>query len=95
MKILHHYELVQRHIRESKIRKHKEKPPSVRSNALSNGIETESGWEIYPYGDGAFPGLLPSDIGTNAEIEALKAGVAAIYPDIEGVPELKRQASRL
>lgn len=40
------------------------------------------------------PGLLPSEIGTNAEIEALKKGVAAIYPDIFGIPELKFEISR-
>lgn len=40
------------------------------------------------------PGLAPSDIGTNAEIEALKKGVAAIYPDIQGIPHLKTEISR-
>jgi aspartate/methionine/tyrosine aminotransferase len=40
------------------------------------------------------PGLPPSDIGTEAEIEALRAGVAAIYPDIDGIPPLKSEISR-
>ena len=40
------------------------------------------------------PGLLPSDIGTNAEIEALRNGVAAVYPDIDGIPPLKKEISR-
>ena len=40
------------------------------------------------------PGLLPSEIGTNAEIAALRNGVAAIYPDIDGIPELKKEISR-
>ncbi len=40
------------------------------------------------------PGLPPSKIGVDAEIEALKKGVAAIYPDIQGIPELKKEISR-
>ncbi|MGI6342227.1 MAG: aminotransferase class I/II-fold pyridoxal phosphate-dependent enzyme [Bacteroidales bacterium] len=40
------------------------------------------------------PGLVPTEIGTNAEIAALKKGVAAIYPDIDGIPELKTEISR-
>jgi aspartate/methionine/tyrosine aminotransferase len=40
------------------------------------------------------PGLPPTQIGVNAEIEALKKGVASIYPDIQGIPQLKTEASR-
>jgi aspartate/methionine/tyrosine aminotransferase len=40
------------------------------------------------------PGLLPPAIGTNAEIAALKRGVASIYPDIEGIRPLKDETSR-
>ncbi|MFZ1281429.1 MAG: pyridoxal phosphate-dependent aminotransferase, partial [Ignavibacteriaceae bacterium] len=40
------------------------------------------------------PGLPPTKIGVDAEIEALKKGVAAIYPDIYGIPELKKETSR-
>jgi aspartate/methionine/tyrosine aminotransferase len=40
------------------------------------------------------PGLPPVAIGTKAEIEALKKGVAAIYPDIHGIPQLKEEISR-
>lgn len=40
------------------------------------------------------PGLKPEQIGTDAEIEALKQGVASIYPSIEGIPELKEATSR-
>ena len=39
------------------------------------------------------PGLPPAKIGTDAEIEALQRGVAAIYPDIDGIPSLKKEAS--
>ena len=40
------------------------------------------------------PGLPPAEIGTEAEIEALRNGVAAIYPDIHGIPKLKAEISR-
>lgn len=40
------------------------------------------------------PGLPPSSIGVAAEIEALNKGVAAIYPDIDGIPILKTEISR-
>lgn len=37
------------------------------------------------------PGLPPASIGTEAEIEALGQGVAAIYPDIQGIKPLKKE----
>ncbi len=40
------------------------------------------------------PGLPPEKIGIEAEIAALKAGVPSKYPSIEGIPELKKEASR-
>ena len=40
------------------------------------------------------PGLPPSDIGVNGQIEALKNGVAAVYPDIQGIKPLKEEISR-
>ncbi len=40
------------------------------------------------------PGLPATQIGIEAEIEALRKGVASIYPDIFGIPPLKLEASR-
>lgn len=40
------------------------------------------------------PGLAPSAIGTAAEIEALKQGVAQFYPMLEGYPALSEEAAR-
>ncbi len=40
------------------------------------------------------PGLPPSEIGVQGQIEALKKGVAAIYPDIQGIKPLKDEISR-
>jgi aspartate/methionine/tyrosine aminotransferase len=33
-------------------------------------------------------------VGVDAQVEALKKGVAAIYPDIQGIPELKTEIAR-
>lgn len=40
------------------------------------------------------PSLPPPAIGTEAEIEALRIGVASKYPMLEGLPALKQEASR-
>lgn len=40
------------------------------------------------------PGLESPEIGVQAEIEALQKGVASIYPNMEGLPELKKETSR-
>lgn len=40
------------------------------------------------------PGLPPAQIGTEAEINALKIGVAQYYPMLEGYPELSEEAAR-
>jgi len=39
------------------------------------------------------PGLPPVAFGTEAEIEALRKGVAAIYPDIQGIKPIKIEMS--
>lgn len=40
------------------------------------------------------PGLPPTQVGVDAEIKALKNGVAAIYPDIHGIAPLKTEISK-
>ena len=40
------------------------------------------------------PGLPAAQIGVDAQIEALRRGVAHSYPDMQGLPELKAQTSR-
>jgi aspartate/methionine/tyrosine aminotransferase len=60
---------------------------------LVDNIETASGKEFIRMEMGV-PGLPPAQIGTDAEIEALQKGVAAIYPDIDGIPYLKNEVSR-
>jgi aspartate/methionine/tyrosine aminotransferase len=60
---------------------------------LVDEIERETG-DKYIRMEMGVPGLPPSQVGVDAEISALKRGVASIYPDIQGIPELKKEASR-
>ena len=55
--------------------------------------ERESGVEFIKMEMG-IPGLPAAKVGVEAQIKALQGGIAHIYPDIQGLPELKRQASR-
>ena len=40
------------------------------------------------------PGLPAAQVGVDAQVKALQGGIAHSYPDIQGYPELKKQASR-
>lgn len=61
--------------------------------AIASEIEKKTGKEFIHMEMGV-PGLKPSQIGVDAEIAALRNGVAAIYPIIDGLPELKKETSR-
>ncbi|MDR2469426.1 MAG: pyridoxal phosphate-dependent aminotransferase [Tannerella sp.] len=61
--------------------------------AISRQLEQETGTEFIHMEMGV-PGLPPAREGIRAEIKALEEGVAAIYPDINGLPALKEEASR-
>jgi aspartate/methionine/tyrosine aminotransferase len=58
-----------------------------------NLIEAETGIQYIRMEMGV-PGLPPAEVGVQAEIEALKRGVASIYPNINGIPEVKKEAAR-
>ncbi len=60
---------------------------------LTNELEVLTGMKYIRMEMGV-PGLPPPAIGTEAEIAALKEGVAAIYPDISGIASLKQESSR-
>ncbi len=60
---------------------------------LINEIEVASGKQFIRMEMG-IPGLPPVQIGVEAQKQALDNGVAAIYPDIEGIPALKNEMSR-
>ena len=61
--------------------------------ALVNLVEEETGIK-YVRMEMGVPGLPPSQIGVDAEIEALKRGVAAIYPMMDGIKPLKEETSK-
>ena len=55
--------------------------------------EQQSGVEFIKMEMG-IPGLPAAQVGVDAQVKALQDGIAHSYPDIQGYPELKRQASR-
>ena len=60
---------------------------------LIDQIEKATG-EKYIRMEMGIPGLPPTQIGIEAEIEALQKGIPAIYPDIFGIAPLKKEISR-
>jgi len=60
---------------------------------IVNDIQEETGNEFIRMEMGV-PGLEPAEVGVEAEIKALKSGVASRYPNIEGIPTLKNEVSR-
>ena len=63
------------------------------SGEIARTLEKNAGVEFLHLEMG-IPGLPPSQVGVEAECEALRAGVASIYPNMMGVPQLKNEASR-
>ncbi len=61
--------------------------------ALVNALESKTGIKFVRMEMGV-PGLPPARIGVEAEIEALKRGVASDYPMVDGIKPLKDEASR-
>jgi aspartate/methionine/tyrosine aminotransferase len=61
--------------------------------ALINFIEAESKTRFIRMEMGV-PGLPPAQVGVEAEIKALQAGVASVYPMMDGIKPLKEEASR-
>jgi aspartate/methionine/tyrosine aminotransferase len=61
--------------------------------ALVNKLENETGIRFVRMEMGV-PGVNPPEIAIEAEINALKQGVASVYPPIEGVAALKKETSR-
>ncbi len=60
---------------------------------LVDQIEKASG-EKFIRMEMGIPGLPASQYGVKAQIKALEDGVASIYPDIQGIPQLKNEISR-
>ncbi len=60
---------------------------------LVSRVEAATG-EKYVRMEMGSPGLPAAEVGIKAEIAALESGVSSIYPNIDAIPELKREASR-
>ncbi len=86
------YDIVTEKIKESKL-------PSVGKatireiKKLVDEIEKASG-ERFIRMEMGIPGLPAAEIGIESQINALRNGVAAKYPDIQGIPTLKNEISR-
>ena len=61
--------------------------------AVADDLENQAGEDIIHLEMGN-PGIPSEEIGIEAEIEALRSGVAKNYPNISGIPELKTNGSR-
>lgn len=60
--------------------------------ALSKDMEKESG-ERFIHLEIGNPGLMAESVGVDAECRALKTGIANTYPDIGGIPSIKKAGS--
>ncbi|MDE7141929.1 MAG: pyridoxal phosphate-dependent aminotransferase, partial [Muribaculaceae bacterium] len=60
--------------------------------ALAARLEGEMG-EPFVHLEMGNPGLPPQQVGIEAEREALASGVAGVYPNIAGIPQLKQAGS--
>jgi hypothetical protein len=63
------------------------------SGEIARALESSTGVEFLHLEMG-IPGLPPEEIGVEAECAALRAGIASVYPNMMGIPELKTEASR-
>lgn len=61
--------------------------------AISSQLEQQTNTEFIHMEMGV-PGLKPAQVGVDAEIKALRDGIASVYPNINGTSELKTEASR-
>ncbi len=86
------YDIVSRKIKESNLKNIGN--ATIREvKKLVDQIEQSTGKKFIRMEMG-IPGLQPTDIGVQAQKEALDRGVAAIYPDIYGIAELKPEIAR-
>ncbi len=63
------------------------------SGEIARTLEREQGIRFLHLEMG-IPGLPPARVGVEAECAALNAGIASAYPNMNGIPELKNEASR-
>lgn len=61
--------------------------------ALANVLEQKTGTKFVRMEMGV-PGLPSPQVAVDAEAEAMKRGVSAVYPNLDGLPELKSEIAR-
>jgi aspartate/methionine/tyrosine aminotransferase len=86
------HDIVEYHIRESGIKDIGRAGIRELSKLVSE-LEEASGKKFIRMEMGV-PGLEPVSVAVEAEIQALRRGVASRYANIEGIPELKKEISR-
>jgi aspartate/methionine/tyrosine aminotransferase len=86
------FEIVTEKLKENRM-EHVGKASIREIKKLVDDIEKATG-QKYVRMEMGIPGLPAAEIGVAAEIEALKNGVASIYPDIQGIPPLKYEMAR-
>ena len=60
---------------------------------VGSALESMTG-ESYSHLEFGVPGIPACPIGVEAQKKALDAGIPSIYPSVQGIPELKKNASR-
>ena len=60
---------------------------------IGSALEEETG-EKFSHLEFGVPGIPACPIGIEAQKKALDAGVPSVYPSVQGIPELKRNAAR-
>ncbi len=67
---------------------------TIRQCAMIGGALEEEAGEKFSHLEFGVPGIPACPIGIEAQKKALDAGVCSIYPSVQGLPELKQNASR-
>jgi aspartate/methionine/tyrosine aminotransferase len=67
---------------------------TIRQCSLLGSVLEERTGEPFSHLEFGVPGIPACRIGIDAQKKALDSGVPSIYPSVQGIPELKRNASR-
>ena len=67
---------------------------TIRQCSLVGSSLEEKAGEPFSHLEFGVPGIPACKIGIEAQKKALDAGIPSIYPSVQGIPELKRNASR-
>ena len=67
---------------------------TIRQCSMVGSALEEASGETFSHLEFGVPGIPACPIGIEAQKKALDAGIPSIYPSVQGIPELKRNASR-